>query len=161
MYMCIYVYGSIHVHILMRDEKERRKKQARSNKQQGSTPKAVTFPCKCMNIIIHILSSHFPLACIYKYSNCSGSGGVFSVAPEEREIAPGTTCLFTAHFKPVCTHVLHMNTATLYTIELYTHMNEVYTYTHTYHRNLLSYTLCRYIQANSTLKNWNALFSTK
>ena len=30
-------------HVLMRDEKEGRRKQARSNKQQHSTPKAVTF----------------------------------------------------------------------------------------------------------------------
>ena len=43
--VCVYV----HVHVLMRDEKEGRKKQARCNKQQGkqhSTPKAVTFPKK-------------------------------------------------------------------------------------------------------------------
>ena len=39
------------IHVLIRDEKEGRKKQARSNKQtnkakQHSTPKAVTFPKK-------------------------------------------------------------------------------------------------------------------
>ena len=41
------------------------------------------------------------------------SGGTFSVTPQEREIPPGTTCLFTAHFKPVhsfnpsrCTYTL-------------------------------------------------------
>ena len=44
----LYVYN---VHVLMRDEKEGRKKQASSNKQtnkakQHSTPKAVTFPKK-------------------------------------------------------------------------------------------------------------------
>ena len=41
----IYMY----VHVLMSNEKEGRKKQARSNKQQGkqhSTPKAVAFPKK-------------------------------------------------------------------------------------------------------------------
>ena len=43
---CMYMYM-----FLMRDEKEERKKQARSNKQtikakQHSTPKAVTFPRK-------------------------------------------------------------------------------------------------------------------
>ena len=37
------VYATVHVHVLMRDEKEERKKQARSNKQthkakQHSTP---------------------------------------------------------------------------------------------------------------------------
>ena len=37
---------NIHLHVLMRDESERRKKQARSNKQQGnlkqrSTPKVI------------------------------------------------------------------------------------------------------------------------
>ena len=31
----VYVYVYIHIHVLMRDEKEGRKKQARSNKQQG------------------------------------------------------------------------------------------------------------------------------
>ena len=43
----------VHVHVLMRDEKEGRKKRARSNKvnvqykaKQHSTPKAVTFPKK-------------------------------------------------------------------------------------------------------------------
>ena len=41
----------VHVHVSMRDEKEGKKKQARSNKQtnkaqQHSTPKAVTFPKK-------------------------------------------------------------------------------------------------------------------
>ena len=30
-----HAYIHVHVHILMRDEKEGRKKQARSNKQQG------------------------------------------------------------------------------------------------------------------------------
>ena len=44
MSLCVYMF-------LMRDEKEERKKQARSNKQtnkakQHSTPKAVTFPKK-------------------------------------------------------------------------------------------------------------------
>ena len=36
------------VHVLMRDEKEGRKKQARSNNKakQHNTPKAVTFPSK-------------------------------------------------------------------------------------------------------------------
>ena len=37
-------FSCMYVHVLMRDEKEGRKKQARSNKQQHSTPKAVTFP---------------------------------------------------------------------------------------------------------------------
>ena len=49
--VCILLY----IHVLMRDEKEGRKKQAKSNKQlkakQHSTPKAVTFPhvytCTC------------------------------------------------------------------------------------------------------------------
>ena len=43
----------VDVHVLMRDEKEGREKQARSNEQRGklsniqcSTPKAVTFPKK-------------------------------------------------------------------------------------------------------------------
>ena len=49
--MHIYVYRCIHtyVHVLMRDEKEGRKKQARSNQQQGKATqytKAVTFPKK-------------------------------------------------------------------------------------------------------------------
>ena len=44
---CMYLY----IHVLMRDEKEERKKQARSNKQTrqsntARTPKAVTFPKK-------------------------------------------------------------------------------------------------------------------
>ena len=43
-------YCTVHVHVLMRDEEEGRKKQARSKKQgkakQHSTPKAVTFPKK-------------------------------------------------------------------------------------------------------------------
>ena len=41
--------GYVMIHVLMRDEKEVRKKQARSYKQQAkqhSTPKAVTFPKK-------------------------------------------------------------------------------------------------------------------
>ena len=38
-----FVCGIYDIHVLMRDEKEGRKKQARSNKQQHSTPKAVTF----------------------------------------------------------------------------------------------------------------------
>ena len=48
----VHVHVHVHIlHVLMRDEKEGRKKQARSNKQQGnlkqhSTPKAVTFPKK-------------------------------------------------------------------------------------------------------------------
>ena len=33
------------VHVLMRDEKEERKKQANNKAKQHSTPKAVTFPC--------------------------------------------------------------------------------------------------------------------
>ena len=32
--ICIIIYVSGHVHVLMRDEKELRKKQTRSNKQQ-------------------------------------------------------------------------------------------------------------------------------
>ena len=34
---CIYMYthNAVYIHVLMRDEKEGRKKQARSNKQQG------------------------------------------------------------------------------------------------------------------------------
>ena len=45
-------YVCMCIHVLMRDEKEGRKKQARSNKQtnnkakQHTTPKAVTFPKK-------------------------------------------------------------------------------------------------------------------
>ena len=35
----------IHVHVLMRDEKERRKKQARSNKQQGKTTHVYMYTC--------------------------------------------------------------------------------------------------------------------
>ena len=35
-----------HIHVLMRDEKEGRKKQARSSKQQGKATQAVTFPKK-------------------------------------------------------------------------------------------------------------------
>ena len=52
MYMYyVHVYIIHVVMLLMRDEKEERKKQARSNKQtnkakQHSTPKAVTFPKK-------------------------------------------------------------------------------------------------------------------
>ena len=33
--MCTHVTASVFVHVLMRDEREGRKKQARSNKQQG------------------------------------------------------------------------------------------------------------------------------
>ena len=36
------------IHVLMRDETEGRKKQARSNKQQGKATQAVTFP-KCQS----------------------------------------------------------------------------------------------------------------
>ena len=51
------------IHVLMRDEKEERKKQARSNKQtrqkQHSTPKAVTFrkknelPRVGLDVLVH------------------------------------------------------------------------------------------------------------
>ena len=56
------------IHVLMRDEKEGRKKQARSNKQQGkaiqhSTPKAVTFPKK--NELPRVGLE--PTTCIYIY----------------------------------------------------------------------------------------------
>ena len=44
--------ATIYINVVMRDEKEERKKQARSNKKnkakQHSTPKAVTFPKKYM-----------------------------------------------------------------------------------------------------------------
>ena len=44
---CIYIlYMYIHVHVLMRDEKEGRKKQTNNKAKQHSTPKAVTFPKK-------------------------------------------------------------------------------------------------------------------
>ena len=45
----LYVLLYTHVHVLMREEKEGRKKQARSNNikaKQHSTPKGVTFPKK-------------------------------------------------------------------------------------------------------------------
>ena len=45
----VHVISQLHVHVLMRDEKEGRKKQARSNNnkaKQHSTPKAVTCPKK-------------------------------------------------------------------------------------------------------------------
>ena len=46
LYIHVHVHLHVYIHVLMRDEKEERKKQARSNKQtrQHSTPKAVTFP---------------------------------------------------------------------------------------------------------------------
>ena len=49
--VCLTLLASFYIHVLMRDEKEERKKQARSNEQtskakQHSTPKAVTFPKK-------------------------------------------------------------------------------------------------------------------
>ena len=40
------VYMYIHIHVLMRDEKEERKKQQTNKAKQHSTPKAVTFPKK-------------------------------------------------------------------------------------------------------------------
>ena len=43
----------IYIHVLMRDEKEGRKKQARSNKQQGKAPKAVTFPRQLRKMSCH------------------------------------------------------------------------------------------------------------
>ena len=53
-YGCIHLrHGCIHLrhvghvkHVLMRDEKERRKKQTNNKAKQHSTPKAVTFPRK-------------------------------------------------------------------------------------------------------------------
>ena len=83
-------FKNMYIHVLMRDEKEERKKQARSCKQtnkakQHSTPKAVTFPKKnelprvelepttlrmyvCI-IIIHAcwIMGHYVLVYIYIY----------------------------------------------------------------------------------------------
>ena len=46
--VCLYMYMYMYIHVLMKDEKEGRKKQARSNKQQGKATQ-------------HTQGSHFSL----------------------------------------------------------------------------------------------------
>ena len=54
------MYMYIHVHVLMRDEKEGRKKQARSNKQQGKatqhTQVSVTCTLYCLSSLSFLKS---------------------------------------------------------------------------------------------------------
>ena len=77
---------------------------------------------------------------MYYVTPPTGSESTFSVAPEEKEITPGTTCLFTAQFKPVCLHLYSLYFSWIVVLNSF---------------------LYRDILANYILKNWNAMSSTK
>ena len=69
-------YNVMYIHVLMRDEKEGRKKQANDKAKQHSTPKAVTFPKKSeltqMGLeptTLHSRQSALPCTCAYIHTH--------------------------------------------------------------------------------------------
>ena len=100
------------VHVLMRDEKEERKKQARSNKQtnkakQHSTPKAVT--CTCTYMYINYVCVFEVLLQVSSEGLIALSKGVSAKVLKVHVYAILYMCtLYMCNYRHACTCTLYM-----------------------------------------------------